>query len=169
MSTETIRLIRDGEKRGEGRGYGGGLRGRLYTYSYTVTTRMTSALRCAAMRAILIFHNCEGQSHKTVSTDHNFWRERRAEADLNQDPSAYQPNPLPLGQTSSPTSIKQECKFIHCPHCVLPHCIHSLPHPLTSGQKRPRWQTALLPHSPTVSLSTSFPSSSTQLHPSLQG
>ena len=44
-------------------------RGRLYTYRYTVTTRLTSALRWAAMRAILMFHNCEGQSHKTVSTD----------------------------------------------------------------------------------------------------
>ena len=33
--------------------------GRLYTYRYTVTTRMTSALRLAAMRAILMFHNCE--------------------------------------------------------------------------------------------------------------
>ena len=33
---------------------------------------MTLALRWAAMRAILMFHNCEGQSHKTVSTDHNF-------------------------------------------------------------------------------------------------
>ena len=32
-----------------------GLRGRLYTYRYTVTTRMTSALRWAAMRAILMF------------------------------------------------------------------------------------------------------------------
>ena len=54
------------------------------------------------MRAILIFHNnCEGQSHETVSTDHNFSRERRAEADLNQSPSAYQPNALPLGQTGS--------------------------------------------------------------------
>ena len=38
----------------------------------TVTTRMTSALRWAAMRAILMFHNCEGQSrNKTVSTDRN--------------------------------------------------------------------------------------------------
>ena len=36
------------------------------------------------MRAISMFHNCEGQSHKTVSTDHNFWRERRAEADSNR-------------------------------------------------------------------------------------
>ena len=50
----------------------------IYTYQYhchyTVTTRITSALRWAVMRAILMFHNhnCEGQSHKTVSTDHNF-------------------------------------------------------------------------------------------------
>ena len=29
----------------------------LYTYHYTVTTGMTSALRWAAMRAILMFHN----------------------------------------------------------------------------------------------------------------
>ena len=60
---------------------------------------MTHALRWAAMRAILMFHNCEGQSHKTVSTDHNFWRGRRAEADLNGGPSAYQLNALPLGLT----------------------------------------------------------------------
>ena len=53
------------------------------------------------LRAILMFHNCEGQSHKTVSTDHNFRRERRAEADSNRSPSAYQPNVLPLGQTGS--------------------------------------------------------------------
>ena len=31
------------------------------------TTGMISALRWAAMRAILMFHKCEGQSHKTVS------------------------------------------------------------------------------------------------------
>ena len=41
----------------------------------------------------------DGQSHKTVSTDHN--RERRAEADSNRSSSAYQPNALPLGQTGS--------------------------------------------------------------------
>ena len=40
-------------------------------------------------------------SHKTVSTDHNFWRERTAEAESNRDPSAYHPNALPLGQTGS--------------------------------------------------------------------
>ena len=46
--------------------------GVLYTYLYTVTTRMTCALRWAVMRAILMFHNCYGQSHKTVPTGHNF-------------------------------------------------------------------------------------------------
>ena len=63
-STETTRLIRDGEKRsGEGvrrRGGGGGTEeggggGRLYTYRYTVTTRMTPVLRWAAVRAIVMF------------------------------------------------------------------------------------------------------------------
>ena len=48
-------LIRDREK--GGRGYGGGRRGGgFYTYLYTVITRMTPALRWAAMRAILMFH-----------------------------------------------------------------------------------------------------------------
>ena len=74
--------------------------GGVYTYRYTVTTWMTYALRWAAMTAILMFHNCEGQGHKTLSTDHNFWRERRAEAHSNGGPFAYQPNALPLGQTT---------------------------------------------------------------------
>ena len=60
------------------------------------------------MRAILMFHNCEWQSHKTVSKDHNFWREKRAEAVSNQGPSAYQPNALPLGQTGSLTRWKKQ-------------------------------------------------------------
>ena len=97
-STETVRLIRDGEK--VGRGYGGGGEGDCYTYHYTVTTRMTPAWRWAVMRA-KCFINCEGQSHKTASRDHNFWRERRAEADSNGGPSAYQPNALMLNQTGS--------------------------------------------------------------------
>ena len=33
---------------------------------------MTSTLRWAAIRAILMFHNCEGQSHKTVSQTTTF-------------------------------------------------------------------------------------------------
>ena len=111
LSTEAIRLVRDGEK--GGKGYGGGGRGRLYTYRYTVTTRMTSALRWAAMRAILIFHNCEGQSHTTVSTDHNFsLSERRAEADSNRGPSAYQPNALPLRHAGSERAVHQPLALI---------------------------------------------------------
>ena len=52
-----MRLIRDGERGGGGIEVEGvGVGGRLYTYRYTVTTRMTSALRWAAMRAILMFH-----------------------------------------------------------------------------------------------------------------
>ena len=55
MSTETIRVIRDGEKGG------GGMEGREEgdyndTYRYTVTIRMTPALRWTVMKAILIFH-----------------------------------------------------------------------------------------------------------------
>ena len=43
------KAFRDGEKVGKERG-------RLYTYRYTVTSTMTSALRWAEMRAILMFH-----------------------------------------------------------------------------------------------------------------
>ena len=110
MSTKTTRLIRDGEMGGGGGGgggggHGGGGRERLYTYCYAVTTRMTPALRWAAMSHFNVSLNCEGQSHKTVSTNHSFWRERRAEVDLNQGPSAYQPNALLLGQTGSPLPL----------------------------------------------------------------
>ena len=47
---------------------------RLCTCHYTVTTRMTSALRWTAMRAILMFHNCflkkvTRQCPQTVSTE----------------------------------------------------------------------------------------------------
>ena len=95
--------------RGEAGGGGGGGKGvgRLYAYCYSVTAGITSELRWAAMRAILMFRNCDGQSHETVSTDHNFSRGRRAEADSNRGSSAYQPNALPLGQAGS-----RLCAFI---------------------------------------------------------
>ena len=51
--TETVGLLGTGRSREKG-----GLRwgrGRLYTYRHTVTTRMTSAFRWAAMRAVLMF------------------------------------------------------------------------------------------------------------------
>ena len=63
-----MRLIRDVEK--GGRGMEVGEEGD-YIPIATVTIRMTSALRWAAMRDILMFHNCEGQSHRTVSKQQN--------------------------------------------------------------------------------------------------
>ena len=36
-----------------------------------------------------------------MSTNQNFWWQRRAKADWNRGPSGYQPNALPLGQTGS--------------------------------------------------------------------
>ena len=88
---------------GEGGGRGMEVGGKGdYKPIATVTTRMPPALRWAVMRAILMFYNCEGQSHKTVSTERSFSSERKAEADSNRGPSAYQLNALPLGQTGSP-------------------------------------------------------------------
>ena len=51
------------------------------------------------MRAILMFHNYEGQSRKTVSTDHNLWSERRAEADARPVMLTSPATALPQGQT----------------------------------------------------------------------
>ena len=64
---------------------GGGGRGRSYTHRYTVTT--TRMIRWAAMRAILIVRDkvTTGPA-ETVSTNHNFWRERRVEAVSNRGP-----------------------------------------------------------------------------------
>ena len=60
-------------------------RGRLYTYRYTVTD---FCIKVGDESHFNVSHdNCEEQSHKTVSTDHNFWRQRRAEADSNRGPS----------------------------------------------------------------------------------
>ena len=50
---------------------------------------MTPALRWAAMRAILMFHNCEGQSHKIVSTIHNLFEAKG-------EPKRYGTEVLPL-------------------------------------------------------------------------
>ena len=61
---------------------------------------MTPALRWAAMRAMLTFHNCEGQSHKTVSTNHNLVEEKGIE------PRPFcLINALQLGHTGSQESV----------------------------------------------------------------
>ena len=56
------------------------------------------------MRAIFnVSVGSDGQSHKTVSTNHSLFEEKGEpfEAVSNRGPSAYQPNSLPLGQTGS--------------------------------------------------------------------
>ena len=70
---KTIRLIRDGVKVGGGvwwGGYGGG----YIPMAYTVTTRMTPALRWAAMRTVfnvsLIVK--DKVTRQCPCTDHNF-------------------------------------------------------------------------------------------------
>ena len=49
------------------------------------------------MRTILMFYKLWGAKSQRLYINHNFWRERRAEAESNQGESAYQPNTLPLG------------------------------------------------------------------------
>ena len=56
------------EVRGGGGGYGIVGRGKLYTYRYTVTTRMTSALRWAVMRAVLMSHNFDSVTRQCPQT-----------------------------------------------------------------------------------------------------
>ena len=72
-----------------------------YSYRYTVTNTMTSITmggggggEGGAMGAVLMFINCEGQSHKTVSTDHNLFEEK----------GERKPNALSLVQSGSRTT-----------------------------------------------------------------
>ena len=67
-----------------------GGRGILYTYRYTVTTKMIPALRWAAMRAIFnVSVGCDGQSHRTVSSNHSLFEEKG-------EPKRYRTEVLPL-------------------------------------------------------------------------
>ena len=82
------------------RGYGGGGRGRgrLYTYRYTVTIRMIPALRWAAILMESHFNvsvGSDGQSHKTVSTNHNLFEEKG-------EPKRYRTEVLPLTNLQEP-------------------------------------------------------------------
>ena len=87
----------------------GGGRGRLYTYRYTVTSdKNDSCIKIGSDESHFnVSVGSDGQSHKTVSTNHNLFEERRAEAVSNRGPSAYQPNALPLGQTGSHAGAKK--------------------------------------------------------------
>ena len=73
---------------------GGGEGSYIVTIATLSPPEWTFALRWAAMRAILMFQvRSDGQSHKTVSANHNlFEEERRAQPVSNRGPFAYQPN-----------------------------------------------------------------------------
>ena len=87
MSTETIRLIRDGQK--GGRGYGGGGRGKLYIYRYTVTINDSCIKMGSDDSRFNVPVGSDGQSHKTVSTNHNLFEEKG-------EPKRYRTEVLPL-------------------------------------------------------------------------
>ena len=55
-------------------------------YRYTLTTRMTPALRWAAMRAILKFFNYEGQVTKSVHRPQLF---KRKESRIGFEPRSF--------------------------------------------------------------------------------
>ena len=167
MSTESIRLIRDGEKEG-----GGG----LYTYHYTVTARMTPALRWAVMRAILMFHQLWGiKSQDSVHRPQLFKKkESRSGFKLRSlclPASSLTTGPNRLTSSVSELSLfcssllknqptwlhpeelqSEACKYFFCIHIyrttkwslIFPHFLH-LPHkhassvwfPVKSAQNRP--------------------------------
>ena len=85
-STETTRLIRDGEKGKGGMEVGGE---GDYIPIATLSPSLGMTRSCVNLRCI----NCEGHSPKTVSTD-TFEEKGEAEADSNRGPSAYQHNAL---------------------------------------------------------------------------
>ena len=70
-----MRLIRDGEL-----GEGGGLRrwgrGRLYTYRYTVNQNDFCIKMGSDESHFNVSVGNDGQSHKTVSTNHNLFEEK---------------------------------------------------------------------------------------------
>ena len=62
----------------------------LYTYRYTVTTRMTSAFMVGSDESHFnVSVGSGGQSHKTMSTNHNLFEEKG-------EPKRYRTEVLPL-------------------------------------------------------------------------
>ena len=96
-------LVRDGGKWGDG-----------YlcptTYSLQCYHQNNSALRGAAVWDILMFYWLCGQSLKTESMNHNFFKGKESRSGLSQGPSAFQPSAVPLGLTSSQIFV---CFVIH--------------------------------------------------------
>ena len=70
-----MRLIKDGEK-----GVWRWVEREIVYLSIHCRHQNDFCVKLAAMRAILMFHNCEGQSHKTVSTDHKLLKRKETES-----------------------------------------------------------------------------------------
>ena len=58
----------------------------------------------------------DGKSHKTVSTNRNLCEEKR---EPKREPSAYQPNALPLGQTGSRLNFSDGEVLLNVLRCQL--------------------------------------------------
>ena len=115
VHSSLLRLIKDGGKWGDG-----------YlcptTYTQNGHHQNDSALRWAAVWDILMFHQLCGQSHKTVSINHHFWRERRAEADrtavlLLTNLESYRLTARPHRLTKQDLTIPH----LTTPHLATPH------------------------------------------------
>ena len=90
LNVKTIRLIRDGEK--GGRGYGGGGRGRLYSLATDLHChhQNDSCIKIGSDESHFnVSGGSDGQSHKTVSTNHNLFEEKG-------EPKRYRTEVLPL-------------------------------------------------------------------------
>ena len=88
MSTETIRLIRDGEK--GGRGYGGGGRGRYIPIAIHCHHQNDSCIKMGSNESHFnVSVGSDGQSQRTVSTNHNLFEEKG-------EPKRYQTEVLQL-------------------------------------------------------------------------
>ena len=64
-------------------------RGKVYTYRYTVTTRMTRIKMGSDESHFNVSVGSDGQSHRTVSTNHNLFEEKG-------EPQRYRTEVLPL-------------------------------------------------------------------------
>ena len=91
MSTETVQLIRDGEKRGQGV-WRWGEREIIYLSLHCHHQNDFCIKMGSDESHFNVSAGSDGQSHRTVSTHHNLFEEKRsrAEAESKRGPSAYQ-------------------------------------------------------------------------------
>ena len=142
MSTEIIRLIREGEKGGKGV-QRWGEREIIYLLLHCHHQNDSCIKMGSDESHFNVSIGSDGHSHKTVSTNHNLFEEKVELVQSNWGPSTYQPNAIPLGQTISEIYIyiklwiclqnlnliliRQKCasqasniSIFNCNHCIDP-------------------------------------------------